>query len=294
MQEGTSLAGTPAPSGKYLPGRPDFFFEKRGTMTDYATIGRKKLQEIDGEAGVRVEEAINRVCPDLARYLIEYSFGEIYARDGLDNRMKEQAVVAALTAIGTAAPQLKVHIHAALHVGCTPEEIREVIIQMCGYAGFPATLNAMGMLMEVLQETGRTLSRESAHAGADGRYERGKELLARIAPAQERLLKETYDPIDPDIARYVISFGYGDIYARGILPLRNRQAATIAALAAKGNAPSQLRFHIGGGLRAGLSEGEIVEIMLLISLYAGFPAALNGILATREVATALQNEGNPQ
>jgi len=263
-------------------------------MTDYATIGRKKLQEIDGEAGVRVEEAINRVCPDLARYLIEYSFGEIYARDGLDNRMKEQAVVAALTAIGTAAPQLKVHIHAALHVGCTPEEIREVIIQMCGYAGFPATLNAMGMLMEVLQETGRTLSRESAHAGADGRYERGQELLARIAPAQERLLKETYDPIDPDIARYVISFGYGDIYARGILPLRNRQAATIAALAAKGNAPSQLRFHIGGGLRAGLSEGEIVEIMLLISLYAGFPAALNGILATREVATALQNEGNPQ
>lgn len=263
-------------------------------MTDFATIGRNKLQEIDGEAGVRVEEAINRVCPDLARYLIEYSFGEIYARDGLDNRVKEQAVVAALTAMSTAAPQLKVHIHAALHVGCTPEEIREVIIQMCGYAGFPATLNAMGTLVEVLQETGRTLSRESAHAGAEGRYERGKELLAKIAPAQERILKETYDPINPDIARYVISSGYGDIYARGILPLRNRQAATIAALAAKGNAPSQLRFHIGGGLRAGLSEGEIVEIMLLISLYAGFPAALNGILATREVATARRTEEHPQ
>lgn len=259
-------------------------------MTDYAAIGRKKLLEIDGEAGVKVGETLNRICPDLVRYLVEYSFGEIYAREVLDNKTKEQAVVAALTALGTAAPQLKVHIHAALHVGCTPEEIREVIIQMCGYAGFPATLNGMKTLMEVLQETGQTLSTTSVHAGSEGRYERGKELLSQLAPAQERILRETYDPINPDITRYVIAFGYGDIYARGILPLRNRQVATIAALAAKGTAPSQLRFHIGGGLRAGLSEEEIVEIMLLISIYAGFPAALNGILATREVVTTLQNE----
>ena len=259
-------------------------------MTDFAEIGRKKLREIDGDAGVAVEERLNAVCPDLARYLIEYSFGEIYAREGLDNRTKEQAVVAALTAMGTAAPQLRVHIHAALHVGCTPEELREIIIQMAGYAGFPATLNAMGTLMEVLSETGRTLSKESAHTGSSGRYERGREQLARIAPDQERVLKETFDPINPDITRYIVEFAYGDIYARGILPLRNRQAATIAALAAKGTAPSQLRFHIGGGLRAGLTEAEIVEIMLLISVYAGFPAALNGILATREVAEAIKNE----
>ena len=259
-------------------------------MTDYADIGRKKLREIDGEAGVRVEETLNNVCPDLARYLIEYSFGEIYAREILDNKTKEQAVIAALTAMGTAAPQLKVHIHAALHVGCTPEEIREIIIQMCGYAGFPATLNAMGTLMEVLKETGLALSKGSVHAGSEGRYERGKDWLSRIAPDQERVLKETFDPINPDITRYVIEFGYGDIYARGILPIRSRQVATIAALAAKGTAPSQLRFHIGGGLRAGLSEAEIVEIMLLISVYAGFPAALNGILATREVAEALKDE----
>ncbi len=88
--------------------------------------------------------------------------------------------------------------------------------------------------------------------------------------------------------KYVIAFGYGDIYARGLLSLRDRQVATIAALAAKGNALPQLRFHIGGGLRAGLSEAEIVEIMLLISVYAGFPAALNGILATPEVAASVK------
>ena len=259
-------------------------------MTDCAAIGREKLREIDGEAGVRVEEILNSICPDLARYVVEYSFGEIYAREILDNKTKEQAVVAALTAMGTAAPQLKVHIHAALHVGCTPEEVREIIIHMCGYAGFPATLNAMGTLMEVLGGTGQTLSKESVHAGTEGRYERGKEWLSTIAPDQERVLRETFDPINPEITRYVVEFAYGDIYARGILPVRSRQVATIAALAAKGTAPSQLRFHIGGGLRAGLTEAEIVEIMLLVSVFAGFPAALNGILATREVVTALQEQ----
>ncbi|MFZ1897628.1 carboxymuconolactone decarboxylase family protein [Methanoregula sp.] len=160
-------------------------------------------------------------------------------------------------------------------------------MRVCGVPGDP---QCHGDAHGGIKETGLALSKVSVHAGSEGRYERGKDWLSRIAPDQERVLKETFDPINPDITRYVIEFGYGDIYARGILPIRIRQVATIAALAAKGTAPSQLRFHIGGGLRAGLSENEIVEIMLLISLYAGFPAALNGILATREVAEALKDE----
>ena len=59
-------------------------------MTDYAAIGRKKLLEIDGEAGVKVEETLNDICPDLARYLIEYSFGEIYARRLLTTGQKSR------------------------------------------------------------------------------------------------------------------------------------------------------------------------------------------------------------
>lgn len=261
--------------------------KKGDEMTVYAAIGREKLLEIDGEAGIRVVENLNGICPDLVRYLIEYSFGEIYARDILDNKTKEQVVVAALTAMGTAAPQLKVHVHAALHVGCTPEE-REIIIQMIGYAGFPAALNAMGTLMEVLKETGMTLSKESVHAGSEDRYQRGRDILAKIAPHQEEVLKETFDQINPDITRYTLEFGYGDIFSRGILSIKIREAVTIAALAAKGTAPSQLRFHIGGGMRAGLTEAEIVDILILISVYAGFPAALNSILATREVSSALE------
>lgn len=105
--------------------------------------GLSKLQEIDGQAGTRVIESLRDIAPDFARYLIEFPFGDIYSRPGLDLRSREIAVVAALTALGNAAPQLKVHIEGALNVGVTREEIVEVMMQMAVYAGFPAALNAL-------------------------------------------------------------------------------------------------------------------------------------------------------
>lgn len=72
--------------------------------------GLAKLREIDGEAGDRVLESLDGIAPDFARYLIEFPFGDIYSRPGLDLKSREIAVVAALTALGHAAPQLKVHI----------------------------------------------------------------------------------------------------------------------------------------------------------------------------------------
>ncbi|WP_342707909.1 carboxymuconolactone decarboxylase family protein [Desulfomicrobium apsheronum] len=71
---------------------------------------------------------------------------------GLDLKSREIAVVAALTALGTAGPQLRIHLHAALNVGCTREEIVEVIMQMSAYAGFPAALNGLFAAKEVFAE----------------------------------------------------------------------------------------------------------------------------------------------
>ena len=114
--------------------------------------GWKKLKEIDGKAGEDVIESLEGICPDLARYIIEFPFGDVYSRPGLDLKSREIATVAALTALGNAAPQLKVHIQGALNVGCTREEVVEIILQMAVYAGFPAALNGMAAAREVFQE----------------------------------------------------------------------------------------------------------------------------------------------
>ena len=116
--------------------------------------GLEKLREIDGEAGDRVLESLDGIAPDFARYLIEFPFGDIYSRPGLDLKSREIAVVAALTALGHAAPQLKVHIQGALNVGVTRTEVVETIMQMAVYAGFPAALNGLAVAKEVFAECG--------------------------------------------------------------------------------------------------------------------------------------------
>lgn len=114
--------------------------------------GWGKLKQVDGEAGERVIESLKDIAPDLGRYIIEFPFGDIYSRPGLDLKSRQIATVAALTSLGNAQPQLKVHIHGALNVGCTREEVVQVIIQMAVYAGFPAALNGISIAKEVFKE----------------------------------------------------------------------------------------------------------------------------------------------
>ncbi|CAM2953474.1 carboxymuconolactone decarboxylase family protein [Vibrio rarus] len=115
-------------------------------------MGLQLLSTIDGEAGQHVIDSLQDICPDLAKYTIEFPFGDIYARSGLDLKSREIATVAALTALGNCTPQLKVHLNAALNVGCSEEELKEIILQMTVYAGFPAALNAMFAFKEILEQ----------------------------------------------------------------------------------------------------------------------------------------------
>lgn len=113
------------------------------------TSGLAKLAEIDGEGGQKVIDALQDIAPDFGRLLVEFAFGDIYSRPGLDLKSREIAVVAALTALGTAGPQLRVHLQGALNVGVTREEIVETIMMMSVYAGFPSALNGLFTAREV-------------------------------------------------------------------------------------------------------------------------------------------------
>lgn len=119
--------------------------------------GERMLSDVDGPAGLAVVDSLSKSFPDFARYLVEFPFGDIYSRKTLGLREREVATVAALCALGNALPQLRVHVHAALHVGCTPAEVVEVVMQMAVYAGFPAALNGLSVVREVFAEAGIAL-----------------------------------------------------------------------------------------------------------------------------------------
>jgi 4-carboxymuconolactone decarboxylase len=121
---------------------------------DRYQLGLKKLAEIDGEQGQKVVDALQSISPEFATLMIEFGFGDIYSRSGLDLKSREIATIAALTTLGHAIPQLKVHLHAGLNVGCSAKEIVEVLMQMALYAGFPAALNGLFAAKEVFAERG--------------------------------------------------------------------------------------------------------------------------------------------
>ena len=114
--------------------------------------GMAMLRKTQGEGADKVMKSLESIAPDLGRFAAEFVFDDIYGRPGLDLKSREMISVAALTTLGYAGPQLRVHIGAALRVGCTQQEIIEIIMQMAVYAGFPAALNGIQAAKEVFAE----------------------------------------------------------------------------------------------------------------------------------------------
>lgn len=125
---------------------------------------------------------------------------------------------------------------------------------------------------------------------SEDRYKKGMEMLKKMNPKSYKQLSDNLENIAPDLARFVAEFPYGDVYTRPGLDLKTRELVTIAAITALGTAPLQLKSHIKGALNVGCTREEIVEVLIQMAVYAGFPAALNGIYAAKEVFEELNEE----
>ncbi|MGZ7096466.1 MAG: carboxymuconolactone decarboxylase family protein, partial [Methanobacterium sp.] len=112
---------------------------------------------------------------------------------------------------------------------------------------------------------------------SEKRYQKGMEMLKKMNPNSYKQLAENLEDIAPDLARFVAEFPYGDIYSRPGLDLKTRELITIAAITALNTSPIQLKSHIKGALNIGCTREEIVEVLIQMAVYAGFPAALNGV-----------------
>lgn len=110
-------------------------------------------------------------------------------------------------------------------------------------------------------------------ASPSDRYDRGAEILAQIDGSDGQAVVDSLG----DVGRYLVEFGFGDVYARPGLPLRDRELITVAMLAAMRAHESQLDFHLLAAHRVGISVDELREVIINVIPYAGFPAAINAI-----------------
>jgi 4-carboxymuconolactone decarboxylase len=247
-------------------------------------IGWECLKKLDESAAIKVQESLNTISPELNQFIIEFGYGEVYSRPDLDLKSRQIATVAALAAMGTAPDQLKFHIGAALNVGCTPNEIIDVMYLISVFSGFPASINGIKVAETVFNERKVKIEQENQNGkNTESRRERGLRTLTEVSGASGQDVLDRLSRSAPELADFIIDYSYGDVISRPMLDPKHKEIAIIAACIAMGTAKPQLKVHIHAALRVGCTQKQIKETILQMALYSGFPSSLNAIAIANEV-----------
>lgn len=209
-----------------------------------------------------------------------FSFpGVSFAATGTSNNVlpakwENIAVIAANTAKGDI-PKLKAGLNAGLDAGLTVNEIKEVLIQMYAYCGFPRSLNGIQAFMEVVEERkSRGIEDEigaepSSLPAGKSREQIGQEVLVALVGKMAEAPPSGYQLFVPDIDRFLKEHLFADIFARGVLDYKTREIATISALSAIDSLEPQLAGHVMVGMNVGITEAQIRSLIPVIASRVG-------------------------
>lgn len=243
--------------------------------------GYRALRMLNGESAEKVVSGLQDIAPEMSGFLVEFAYGDVFSRPDLDPKSREIATIAALAALGNAAPQLRWHIGAALNIGVKPEQIIDIMYVTAVYHGFPAALNGIAAAREVFGEKKVQYTPVKREPVADRRA-LGMATMDATSKGAGEMVIESLKDIAPEMADFILQFSYADVFSRGILSPKETEIVAIAGMCAAGTQRPQLIVHIRSGLNVGLTKRQVIEIMDQMAVYAGFPTALNGISAARE------------
>lgn len=249
---------------------------------DRYQLGIQNLRQTRGNQTREIVNQFADVAPDLSRLTVEFARGEVWNRPGLSWKLRELATLAMLVAVGNHNSSVKRHTQGAIQAGATETEIKELLLQMTGYAGYPKALAAVIPVQQAFAEVQHRgiptatpqpdlETRQPAETN-EVRYRRGLEFLNQISKASGEAVVKSFEDIAPDLGRYILEFAYGDVFSRPNLDLKTRELATVSALTALNTAASELplNVHINGALNVGASRQEIVEAIMQMIPYVGF------------------------
>jgi len=186
--------------------------------------------------------------------------------DSLSDKQRNIVTVAAFTASGDI-PKLKVASNEALDAGLTINEIKEVLVQMYAYAGFPRSLNGINAFNDVVKHR-QASGKKDMTGPAPSPLPAKKSSLELGGEIRTRLTGTTavaeYAKFVPVIDEFLRAHLFGDIFGRDNLDYQSREIATIAALATLEGVEPQLRSHFNVGMNVGLTEAQLEDVVELI------------------------------
>lgn len=245
----------------------------------------------------RAARAMYRRHGALGSYAIDVVMGDLWCRPQLARRDRSLIVIALLAAMGSD-EELGLHVEVGLNHGLRREEIDEILLHVAAYAGFP-------MAMAAARVVDRTFCRLDGIERQPPRSPAAaKDDTERRADAADvlRTLTGGRSPADPDAAlagivaglgdvgQLAFDWAFGEVWARPQLSRRDRSLVVVAIIGWLG-ATEELAIHVPAALHHGLRREEVTEIMVQLTIYAGFPRAVEGMRAARKAFAAIDAAG---
>jgi 4-carboxymuconolactone decarboxylase len=250
------------------------------TMEDSRTQrAAKKYKELFAQ-----DITASKTDPELLTILQSVIFGEVFYIGNLDDKTRELITITAL-ATNQTLPQLTPHTNAALNVGVTPIEIREVIYQCAPFIGFPKVLNAMEVINKVFEQRGIEVPLENQGTITEAdRLEKGLEKQGPLyGDGMKRNMQDLPGELGTAIPTLLTESCFGDFYTRKGLDIKTRELMIFCALATLGGTEKQMSSHVSGNMKVGNDKETLISAMVQLYPYVGFPRAANAIYTIREV-----------
>lgn len=230
--------------------------------------------------------------PEMMDILQKFIFGEVFQTGKLTMKQREMITCITLATMQTL-PQLKAHAGAALNVGVTPEELREVIYLTAPFIGFPKMLNAVAAVNAVLKERGIPLPLEKqGTVTEDTRHVTGKAIQDKLYPGGIASVMEGLpDGMGKDVERFLTDYFFGEIYSRGAIDLQTRELLGYCVLTTL-EAESQLQSHYHGNMNVGNTPETLTAAVIQCLPYIGFPAAIKALRIIKQEYARPVSAGN--
>jgi 4-carboxymuconolactone decarboxylase len=223
--------------------------------------------------------------PELIEVFDNFAFDEVIAESKLDTKTRVVLILASI--IGSqAVSEYRVMVAAALNVGVTPIEIKEILYQSVPYVGMAKAFDFVHATNEVMSSRGIQLPLEGqSTTSPETRYDKG---LAIQKAVFGETIDQMYERSPKDqlhIQRFLSANCFGDYYTRNGVDIKVRELITLSILIALGGVESQIKGHIQGNLNVGNGKDILLDLITQLLPWVGYPRTLNALKCLNEVAT---------
>jgi 4-carboxymuconolactone decarboxylase len=225
--------------------------------------------------------------PELIEVFDNFAFDEVLQHGNLDARTRLMVQLASIIAC-QALHEYRVMLGAALIVGVTPVEVKEIVYQAVPYVGIAKVYDFIHATNEVLTERGIQLPVPAqATTTTETRFEKGREVQAQIIGADR--VQKLYESASEDqihIQRYLSANCFGDHVSRGGIDIPTRELLTLSMLLSLGGCEAQVKGHVSANLHVGNDRERLIDVITQLLPFIGYPRSLNGLRAIDEVTKA--------